>query len=461
TESRVGGQEQVDGRLVERRRRLRQQVARQVEAQVRQPGATAEPATRRLETELHEVEAEIRRLRPRYADLAELRPTTAREVQKSLLDGGTVLLAYALGDARSALWVVTRETLEMHPLPPRARLESLVRETHTSMSRPGAARGSASRELARILLEPAIPRLRDRVLVVADGALNYVSFGALPDPRGGVFLDRQEVVASPSASTIRLLQRAPPAPSASATVRRVAIFADPVFRADDERIAPSHRARSPAPLPPSSDVTRATRDVGGGLERLSRLPFTRREARQIASLAKRPHGAALALDFEANLQNLGEWKLADYRFVHFATHGFLNTRRPELSGLVLSLYDRDGRPRPGFLSSLDAFNLDLSADVVTLSGCRTALGKDVRGEGLVGVSQAFLYAGARRVVSSLWAVDDLATSALMARFYEGLLAPQPLRPAAALRDAQAYVRSRPQWRHPYYWAGFQLLGDWN
>ena len=461
TESRLAGREAVDSRLVVRERQLRDQLAREIEGQLRRPPGAVGAATQvaRLETELRATEGEIRRLSPRYAGLVESRPATARELQESALDAETVLLAYAVGDDRSALWVVTRDALEMHPLPSRARLETMVRQTYASMTRPRSGGLDRSQRLARLLLGPAIPHLRSQLLVIADGALHYVPFAALPDPRGGMLIDRHEVVALPSASTIRLLRQSR-ASSPEATVRRtVAVLADPVFRPDDERITPSRqRPAAHSSLVPG-DVTRAARDVDG-LEQLSRLAFTRREATQIASLVKRSDSASVALDFEASLQTLREWRLGEYRFVHFATHGFLNTRRPELSGLILSLFDREGRPQEGFVSSLDAFNLDLSADVVVLSGCRTALGKEVRREGLAGLPQAFMYAGARSVVSSLWAVDDLATSALMTRFYEGLLAREPLRPSAALRAAQTYVRSRPQWRHPYYWAAFQIQGDW-
>jgi CHAT domain-containing protein len=191
-----------------------------------------------------------------------------------------------------------------------------------------------------------------------------------------------------------------------------------------------------------------------------RLPFTRREAKAI--LQHVPAQAAFtAFDFDASVATATDPRLAEYRFVHFATHGFLNAEHPELSGLVLSLVDRGGAPQPGFLTAADVFNLELSADLVVLSGCRTALGKDVRGEGLVGLNRGFMYAGARRVLASLWPVDDAVTATLMDRFYANMLGAPHQRPAAALRAAQLALMKEPRSQHPYFWAAFQLQGEWN
>ena len=148
-----------------------------------------------------------------------------------------------------------------------------------------------------------------------------------------------------------------------------------------------------------------------------------------------------------------------YRIVHFATHGVLNTQRPALSGLVLSLLDPAGRRQDGFLRLHDVYNLQLAADLVVLSGCQTALGKEVGGEGLVGLTRGFLYAGADRVVASLWQVDDESTAELMKRFYRAMLR-DGRRPAEALRAAQLELAADRRWSAPFYWAGFVLQGEW-
>jgi CHAT domain-containing protein len=152
--------------------------------------------------------------------------------------------------------------------------------------------------------------------------------------------------------------------------------------------------------------------------------------------------------------------LRDYRYIHFATHGLINNANPELSGLVLSLFDQQGRERNGFLRTMDVSNLKLAADLVVLSGCRTGLGKEITGEGMLGLTRAFLYAGTKRVVSSLWQVNDAATAELMKRFYQGMLGKERLSPASALRSAQVAMWESQRWSFPYYWAAFALQGEW-
>jgi CHAT domain-containing protein len=167
----------------------------------------------------------------------------------------------------------------------------------------------------------------------------------------------------------------------------------------------------------------------------------------------------LALDFRASRATVLSPELSGYRILHIATHGILDARTPALSGMMLSRVDERGAPVEGFLGLRDVYNLRLGADLVVLSGCETALGREVRGEGLVGLTQGFLYAGARQVVASLWRIEDRATAELMSRFYRGLLV-EGLTPAAALRQAQLAVRDDKRWRSPYYWSGFVLQGDW-
>jgi CHAT domain-containing protein len=189
-----------------------------------------------------------------------------------------------------------------------------------------------------------------------------------------------------------------------------------------------------------------------------RLPASRREADAIAALA--PPGQILeALDFQAARPLVLSDRLREFRVVHFATHGVIDSEHPALSGLALSMVDAAGRPQEGFLHLHDIYNLRLDADLVVLSGCRTALGKELRGEGLIGLTRGFQYAGAPRVIASLWRMEDQATAALMERFYRALWV-EGLRPAAALREAQLWVRQQRRWRDPWFWAGFVLAGDW-
>jgi CHAT domain-containing protein/predicted negative regulator of RcsB-dependent stress response len=452
-ESRLGIRQGADPSLLREedalRDRLRAAVARQQGGGV--PAAAAADLERTigvLQASLADVTARLRLASPRYASLSQPEPLGVDAVRAALLNDDSALLYYALGERRSFLWVVTRTSLERHALPARKEIERLA---HRSLAAASVGR-SVTRDLAtlgRVLLTPAAHRLDvSRVVIVADGVLHLVPFAALPSPRApGPLLDRSEVVHLPSASAGVLLARVSPRTAPDA----VAVFADPVFRADDARV--SDRSRVPSPVKMASLPRELTRDG-----RLARLPFTRREARAIQEHAGA--GARVALDFDASRATALDERMSSYRIVHFATHGILNASRPELSGIVLSLVDSTGRPQNGFLTSLDAYNLRLDADLVVLSGCRTALGRDVRSEGIVGLTRGFMYAGARGVLATLWPVDDLATSELMRVFYAGLLGPRRLSPPAALREAQAHVRSRRAWASPYYWAAFQLQGVW-
>jgi len=260
-------------------------------------------------------------------------------------------------------------------------------------------------------------------------------------------IDRFELISVPSASTLAALRQQ--LASRPSPPKALAVLADPVFRHDDPR---------------ASSQTVAYRSFSDGkrdtvaVRSLARLPFTRREARAILAFVP-PAARKEAFDFEASRATALSSDLAQYRIVHFATHGFFNTEHPELSGLVLSLVDKNGKDQEGFLLTSDVFGMTLTADLVVLSGCRTALGREVRGEGITGLSRAFLFAGAARVAASLWKVDDAATAALMIHFYRGLFVDK-LPAVAALRSAQATLRRDARWSSPYYWAGFVLQGDW-
>ncbi|MGH9845685.1 MAG: CHAT domain-containing protein [Blastocatellia bacterium] len=243
-------------------------------------------------------------------------------------------------------------------------------------------------------------------------------------------------------------------------------MADPVFANDDERIKPGARRTAqqtaqPAPNPLNESITRKLAQIAGGAPdelRIARLPFTRQEAEQILALV--PAGVGMkALDFEASRATAMSDQLSQYRYVHFATHGLADSERPELSTIVLSLFDEQGRPQDGFLRAHEVYNLNLPAELVVLSACETGLGKQVKGEGLVSLTRGFMYAGVARVVVSLWSVNDRATAELMTKFYRRVLV-EGERPAAALRAAQIEMWRTKQWEAPYYWAAFTLQGEW-
>jgi CHAT domain-containing protein len=231
------------------------------------------------------------------------------------------------------------------------------------------------------------------------------------------------------------------------------VLADPVFSANDPRLK-THSAHADDTA--VADAQRSAAESGVGS--LTRLHFSRQEAEDIARLAGEKRNFQ-ALDFAASRTVATNDKLGDYRIVHFATHGLINNHHPDLSGIVLSLVDEQGRPQNGFLRLYDIYNLKLNADLVVLSACQTALGKDIKGEGLVGLTRGFMYAGAPRVVASYWRIDDRATADIMKRFYSAMLK-DGLRPAAALRAAQISMLQDKRWQSPHYWAAFTIQGEW-
>ena len=191
---------------------------------------------------------------------------------------------------------------------------------------------------------------------------------------------------------------------------------------------------------------------------MPRLAATRQEADAIVATVP-PALALKKVGFDASRTAALGSELAQYRIVHFATHGVFDNENPGLSGLILSLYDEKGQPQDGFLRLHDIYNLQLPAELIVLSACNTALGKQVKGEGLMGMVRGFLYAGGQRVVASLWKVDDEATGELMKRFYSEMLQ-MNRSPAAALRQAQIAMWQQDRWRPPFYWAAFAMQGEW-
>jgi CHAT domain-containing protein/Flp pilus assembly protein TadD len=447
-----------------------------------------------LTTEYEEVRAQIRSKNPRYAALTEPQQISLKEIQNQLLDDDSVLLEYMLGEDKSYLWLVTRDELSTYELPGRAKIEELARSVYELLtaSQPIQGESFEQREtrvvraneqlplqiadLSRILLEPVAAKLKTkRLLIVADGALQYIPFQVLDDPSSiiqmqtptnaqaagrAALVAAHEIVNEPSASALELL--------VSETKNRkpashgVAVFGDPVFEIDDPRMdsAAKTSAASLATKAPETEFHQALRDVslsGDGM-RIPRLQASREEADAIMSVTPWRSGFQ-AMGFEASRAMVMKADLGNYRIVHFATHGLLNNEHPELSGIVLSLFDRTGQSQDGFLRLHDIYNLKLPVDLVVLSACNTGLGKDVKGEGLIGLTRGFMYAGASSVVASLWKVDDEATAELMRLFY-GYMLRDGLSPAAALRKAQVTMSQQKRWQSPYYWAGFVIQGQY-
>jgi CHAT domain-containing protein len=434
---------------------------------------------KQLTYRIDEVESQIRATSPKYASLMQPQPLTVEQIQQQVLDDNSLLLQYSLGDDRSYLWAVTRDQVTSYELPGRRSIEELVRKVYGQLTAdrylPGEtsdqrfARVAKANEqlvteianLSNILIGPVADKLgTKRLLVVPDGALQYIPFQILHTSAASrpLVVDH-EIVNEPSASALALLVSE--AGNRNPARNSVAVFADPVFESDDPRIKSTTTPKvlvSNASLQ-ETELARTVRDVGlGNVGRISRLPASRDEADAIMAAAPWWSGFK-AMGFEASRATVLNTDLSSYRFVHFATHGFLNDEHPELSGVVLSLFDEQGQPQEGFLRLHDIYNMKLPVDLVVLSACNTGLGKDVRGEGLIGLTRGFMYAGASSVVASLWKVDDEATAELMSHFYRFMLT-DGLSPAAALRKAQIEMSQQKRWQSPYYWSGFVIQGQY-
>lgn len=468
--------------LVKREREIRQAINAKAQRQIqltaqngnRQEIETFGKEIRALEDEYQQVQVAIRKASPAYAALTQPQPLGLKEIQQ-LLEPNTVLLEYSLGDERSYVWAVTRDSMKAFALPKGEDIKKVAQRVYQSLTARSVTKSletpeqrqrriadadsqfqQSSAELARMILAPAAAEFgTKRMVVVADGALQYVPFAALPSPGSTrpLILDH-ELVSLPSASSLAIqrqtLANRPLAPKA------VAVIADPVFSARDSRF----KSRT-ATTATADDDARIIEHVGngsGGPLNVRRLPFTRQEADRILAVA--PTASNLrAVDFRANRSIATSGELSNYRYVHFATHGYLDTSRAGLSAIVLSLVDQQGKPQDGFLRTHDIYNLNLPAELVVLSACETGLGKDVKGEGLEGLTRGFMYAGARRVIVSLWNVNDKATAELMQHLY-GRMLKNKKTPAAALRDAQIEMLRVKQWQSPYYWAAFVMQGEW-
>ncbi len=399
-----------------------------------------------LENQVNLLRIEQREKNPGYASLTDPEILDARRIRE-MLDDETVLLQYALGSDNSYVWRVTRDSIEARRLAGRGEIEAVARPLYGLLQMPAggsAHQAELSQRIARLsqmVLNPAGPLKKRRVLIVADGVLHYLPFSVLLSPSGpgelALMLASHELISMPSMSVLaaqrqtHLFQQRPG--------KELAVFADPVFGSDDQRLNTQNQAANASLA-------------------LPRLPATSHEARSIAGLVA-PEQRLLALGFAASLEAVMNTQLSDFRVIHFATHGRIDSRYPALSELVFSQFDENGQPRDGSLHLHDIYNLDLQADLVAMSACSTALGREIAGEGLTGLTQGFMYAGSRSVLASLWQVPDRATAELMTRFYRHLLDDKQ-KPAAALRNAQLELASTTRWRSPYFWSGFVLQGEW-
>ncbi len=483
---------QISPELLEEERILRQTInakeTQRLDAVRQKLTAKATEFEKEITVVLHQyqnLQTKIRQSNPQFASLVNPEPLNLEEIQNQVLDEETVLLEYFLGEERSFLFFASKNNLEIFELPSQTLIDAQVRQTlenlksraesvenETALQRTERLKKSdlnADKNLAetgKILLAPIADKIaKKRLVIVASGVLQYLPFAALKIPNSKslipnstvgmkYLIETNEIISLPSASMLPLLRQIPKGEKTN--LNKLAILADPVFSEDDVRFKALNK-------PPStqnpSPIMRAAQIIAPSLRSgFSRLRFSRIEADAISELAN-SNQRFVALDFAANLKSANSENLQNSQIVHFATHGIVNSQFPELSGIVLSLVDEKGNKQEGFLRVHDVYNLRLRADLVVLSACETALGKEVKGEGIVGLTRGFMFAGVPTVAASLWRVEDQATADLMKRFYQRMML-EKMPPAAALRQAQISMLKEKSSAQPFYWAGFTLQGDW-
>ncbi len=396
------------------------------------------------------LDAEIRVDSRHYRNLNDPPSLTLQQLRADWLNEDTALVSYQLGENQSHLWYIDDHQFQHARLPPRSELEQKVRRLHDAWSQGATTAGALEADLSTILLGPlARWAPKSRLVISADGPLHALPFAALRAPGGGsnFLIQDYEVVQVPSVTVLAALQ--PILEQRTTPSQDLFLLADAVYSSSDPR-----NGNTATKLDIPSERLRGA--LSDGRVTLPRLPGTRREAEAILALiGDRP--AFSALGFTASRTTLDRVQLDDFRILHFATHGLVHNQHPELSGLVLSLWNEQGEAQDGYLYVQRIARLRLRADLVVLSACDTGQGRELRGEGVQSLAHAFLVAGAPRLVVSVWKVDDNATADLMTRFYSGMYQ-QGLRPAAALRAAQKQLIENGM--PVSHWAGFIHLGDW-
>ncbi len=483
-ESRANVREGAAKELLDRERKLRGLI--QLQAQYRMglmlreknsdEIADVENQLSQLRADYQTVEAQLRQHNPRLLSL-EQSTLPLEQVQSELRDGDAMLLEYSLGEERSYLWAVTSNSFQTYELPARKVIEDHARECYRLLTaRQGSfdseypAKVEAAdkldleerRKLGEILLGPLVGQIGNkRLLVVSEGALQYVPFAALlvPNTTKTALLETNDVVVLPSVSTLIAIRSAHN--RSRSTNKLVAVIADPVFSVSDDRVQRGATEPAVAQVAGGKSTDQTFPKTPAILMRdgaLQRLTYASEEADAISGVA--PWGTTMiARGFDASRETAMSSGIGQYQIVHFATHGFLNSEHPELSGIVLTMVDRNGVSTNGLMPLHDIYNLELSSELTVLSACQTALGKEIRGEGIVGLAHGFMAAGSKSVVASLWKVDDAATAALMADFYRAMF-DEGMPPAAALRSAKLKMMRDKRWSEPYYWAGFVLQGEY-
>ncbi|HEX7331247.1 MAG TPA: CHAT domain-containing protein [Pyrinomonadaceae bacterium] len=468
----------IDPQLAEQERTLRQAIRSKAEETITLLAGDynkdrlneLETSLTRLRQQHKQVVQKLQKQNPRYDQIKETTNYSVKQIQELIIeDDQTMLLEYFLGRNASYLWAITLNDAKVFVLPKADDITRVVQDVYKLLSTEpnddtDQRLNNATAELSKLVLGPVADQLHARrIIVVADGALNYIPFQLLPlaSRNNAPLVANYEVVNAPSASVLGQLREEKR--QRPRRTKILAAFGDPVFASNYQQFKNSGSGEVLAASQAAGGQSwqRSSRDIevkGDDIDpdTIQPLHYSKSELKKLSDLAGSQ--ALIVRGFDASRGVLETIDFSKYAILHFATHGLLNPKNPENSGFLLSMLDFDGKPQNGFITMQDVYSLRVPVDLVVLSACRTGLGKDVRGEGLIGLTRGFMHAGASSVVASLWKVDDEATAELMKNFYANMLQ-KGLAPAEALREAQNTVRQNPMWQSPHFWAGFTLQGE--
>jgi CHAT domain-containing protein/Tfp pilus assembly protein PilF len=472
----------VDPNLIEEQKEVRASIL-----QSKAPQHLTNP----LSTRYREIERQIRQQNPRYDKLLylDISPERLTDLQKKALKEDTILLEYALGQDQSYLWAITSTSFELFTLPMRIQLESAALEVYRAMTgvewtdtlgnkqpendqeRRARFKKSeleyqkVSTRLSNMLLGPVAARLgKKKLLIVGDGVLGRIPFGALPvpmqDTNAGfrLLLQDHEIAYAPSAMTLLALQSELEAAKKEAGA--AVIIADPVFNSKHRQASSCMDRRYSSNT--SSAVLASPADTLAN--ELSSVSFDDAERTKLceAVFGQSPAGLRKELfGFQARRENVIDDRLIQFNNIIIYTHGILDEGGRGLSGLALSRLNRECESQAYLLNLDDIYNLRLSADLVTLIACNTARNQRMRGFGIGSIAHGFMFAGASHVIGTLWDVDGPASLNLITRFYRNRRHGESV--SEALRAAQlSFLNdSHNDCRLPYYWAGFVLIGNFD
>ncbi len=401
-------------------------------------------------------------------------PLTLQSIQNNVLDTETVLVQYCLAEENSYIWLVTNNGIVVFSIPGRENIEPIITKLYSTLVEKNRdIEGETKDEelirlkgaekeykqlnltLSKILISPIEKYLENkkRLLISTDGKLSLVPFAALvldSNSDTKFLIENYEIVNVPSASTIALIREKHQQETKG---QKILVVSDPVFSSDDERITSIANKKTNANTSLALNKTRGSKR---GL-RFSRVVGTQKEESAINETF--PGSTETINGLKATKEAIISSNLLKYYMMHFGTHSIADNIQPEFSTIVLSLVDNDGKPIDGFLTFADILKLKLSAKLIVLSSCETAVGKIQRGEGSASLSRAFFYAGAKSAISTLWSVNDASTGTLMAKFYKNMKITKG-NASSSLKSAQLEMLKNTKYSSPYYWAAFQIEGDW-